>query len=327
MNTSLKQSTALVLSGLTWMWFGILSANYVALYESPLYDSMGQVVSGTDSVLKVSTFIYLLALAGLALFSGLAFRKADVAVFHKEPGALPVLRFATVGVIVSLVSLALYAIFAFLSSFNAARSTQVLDQALGVYLPIVLAAAACVFGILSVTVYKKSEVALAIVSPEQKRAKREAALAFVYPILGTTVALLLGLFIYSIGLGTQVWAWVFILAIVGGSNAAGSVFAARTKAASLKPVVVVPKVSGGAALNLNFVLVSVFLVVVTIMSFSFGIGAISELTNYSSYNSQSVRAITFEWFINSLLPAIMILALVDVTAYIAVRIRSIVSSK
>jgi uncharacterized BrkB/YihY/UPF0761 family membrane protein len=162
--------------------------------------------------------------------------------------------------------------------------------------------------------------------PKQKRAKREAALAFVYPIVGTTLALLIGLTVYqSSRQNPQVWVWVLILAIVGGSIALGSLYAARTKAhagSQVKP----KKVAGTAALSLNFVLVVVFVVVVTLMSFGFGISAISELSQWRE-NGNYIKDLTPGWFLEFMLPAMLTLALVDVTAYTAVRIRSIVASK
>jgi hypothetical protein len=115
-----------------------------------------------------------------------------------------------------------------------------------------------------------------------------------------------------------------ILAIVGGSVAVGSIYAARTKAHAVlqaKP----KKVAGTAALSLNFVLVIVFVVSVTLMSFGFGFSAISELSQWRE-NGNYIMDITPGWFFKSMLPAMLTLALVDVTAYVAVRIRSIVSS-
>jgi MFS family permease len=327
MNKTLKVATAYVLIGLTSAWFGFIIANYVGLYEAPQYNNDGYLWFGYEQLTKPSTYIFLTALISLAAFSGLAYRKADVLVAKKTPGALPVFRFTTVGVVVSLVSLVIFALSAFFASFNGfsgGRGGGVSDQITGVYIPIIIAAAVAVFLILSATVYRKSESTVGKASPEQKRAKREAALAFIYPIIGTTLALLIGLTVYQASReNPQVWVWVLILAIVGGSVALGSIYAARTKAhgsTQAKP----KKVAGTAALNLNFVLVVVFVVVVTMMSFGFGIAAVSEL-NVWRENGYFIKDITIGWFVHSMLPATLTLALVDVTAYIAVRIRSFVS--
>ena len=223
----------------------------------------------------------------------------------------------------------IFALSAFFASFNdfAGSRSGITDQLTGVYIPIIFAAAVAVFLILSATVYRKSEATVGKATPEQKRAKREAALAFIYPIVGTTLALLIGLTVYQASRqNPQVWVWVIILAIVGGSIALGSIYAARTKAhgaSQEKP----KKVAGTAALNLNLVLVVVFVVVVTIMSFGFGIAAIAELRSqvYFDVGANRVEALSFGWFLHSMLPAMLTLALVDVTAYVAVRIRSIVS--
>jgi hypothetical protein len=329
MNKTLKVATAFVLIGLSAAWFGFIAANYVGLFEQPWYGSNGVATFGSIGLTKASTYIFLTALVCLAGFSGLAYRMTDVLVAKKTPGALPVFRFATVGVVVSLVSLVFFALSAFFASFNDFSGSRggIRDQITGIYIPIILAAGVAVFLILSATVYRKSEATVGKASPEQKRAKREAALAFIYPIVGTTLALLIGLTVYQASRqNPQVWVWVLILAIVGGSIALGSIYAARTKAhgaSQVKP----NKVAGTAALNLNFVLVVVFVVVVTMMAFGFGIAAISELNDYNGwFRKDAVSPITMGWFLHSMLPAMLTLALVDVTAYIAVRIRSIVSA-
>jgi len=331
MNKTLKTATSFVLIGLTSAWFGFMAANWVGLYESPNYSSRGALLYGYDSLTRPSTYTFLVALVALAVFSGLAYRLADVQVAKKEPGSLPVFRFATVGVIVSLVSLVIFALSCFFASFNSffGQERTVVDQLTGIYVPIILAAAVCVFLLLSATVYRKSVAVVGKVSPEQKKAKRDAALAFVYPIVGTTLALLIGLTVYQIARqNPQVWVWVLILAIVGGSVAAGSIYAARTRAHNViqtKP----KKEAGTAALSLNFVLVVLFVVVVTFMAFGFGISAIQELQRsyFGNGSRQQVSPITLGWFLHSMLPAMLTLALVDVTAYIAVRIRSIISAK
>ena len=330
MNKTLKTAIAYVLIGLTTAWFGFMAASFVGLYEAPQYSSSGILVGGSAYALtKASTYIFLTALISLAAFSGTAYRMSDVLVSKKSPGALPVFRFATVGVVVSLVSLVIFALSAFFASFNnfSGTRTSIADQLTGIYIPIILAAAVSVFLILSATVYRKSETTVGKDTPEQKSAKREAALAYIYPIVGTTLALLIGLTIYQVRReNPQVWVWVFILAIVGGSIALGSIYAARTKAHNVsksKP----KKAPGTAALSLNFVLVVVFVVVVTLMSFGFGFAAIADLGSYRGYfEAELPRPISLDWFVRLMLPAILTLALVDVTAYVAVRIRSIVSA-
>jgi MFS family permease len=332
MNKTLKTAIAFVIVGIDIAWLGMILANFAQLYESPVYNEFGQIISGSDALTRASTFIFLIALAGFALFSGLAYRLSDHEVAKKVKGSVPVFKFATVSVIVALVSLAIFAISAFFASFNVYGPTKgVGDQLLGVYLPIVLAAAICVVLLLSATVYRKSEVKVEVVSQDQKKAKREAALAFVYPIVGTTIALLIGLTVYSARReNPQVWIWVLILAIVGGSIAMGTIYAARTKSNTPKSRAVTPKKSGSAALSLNFVLVVIFVVIVTLMSFTFGISAVGELGLWQQIGDRPgeyvINAVTPAWFVKSMLPAMLTLALVDVTAYVAVRIRSILSA-
>lgn len=329
MNKTLKTAIAFVIVGIDIAWLGMVLANYAGLYEAPSYDNFGGVISGSDGLTKASTYIFLLALAGFSLFSGLAYRLADHEVAKKVKGSLPVFRFASVAVIVALVSLAIFAISAFFASFNLyGPSKGIADQLTGVYLPIVLAAAMCVVLLLSATVYRKSEAKVEVETKEHKRAKREAALAFVYPIVGTTIALIIGLAVFSAERqNPQVWIWVIILSIVGGSIAVGTIYAARTKANNPKSRAAAPKKTGSAALTLNYVLVVFFVVVVTLMAFGFGIAAIQDLQNYSFPQGQQIEEPTWEWFFRLMLPAIAVLVLVNITATVAVRIRSIVASK
>ena len=323
MNKTLRTATLFSLIGVTGAWFGFVAANYASLFENNVYAFDGNPNLGLT---RASTYIFLIALVVLAVMSGLGYRLADGQVAKKQKGALPVFRFTTVTVSVSLVSLAIFAIAAFFGSFNSYGPSQgLLDQLTGVYVPIVLAAATCVFLLLSATVYRKSDASSPSLTADEKKARREASLAFVYPIVGTTIALLIGLAAYSANRNNpQAWVWVLILFIVGGSIAAGSIYAARTKAHSVakKPV---KKVSGTAALSLNFVLVVLFVVVVTIMSFGFGIGAVEELRTYVNTGGSQVKPIDLAWFLHSMLPALMMIFIVDVTAFIAVRIRSVVS--
>ena len=333
MNKTLKTSIVFVIVGIDIAWLGMVLANYAGLFEAPQYGEFGQVLGGTEGLTKASTYIFLIALAGFSLFSGLAYRMSDHEVAKKVKGSVPVFKFSTVAVIVALVSLAIFAISAFFASFNVYGPTKgISDQLLGVYLPIVLAAAMCVVLLLSATVYRKSEAKVEAVSKEQKKAKREAALAFVYPIVGTTIALIIGLAVYSARReNPQVWSWVLILAIVGGSIAMGTIYAARTKTSSPKTRAAAPKKSGTAALTLNFVLVVIFIVIVTLMSFTFGIAAVQELSQYQQISMDRgemvVEAADLEWFIKSMLPALVILGIVNVTTYIAVRIRTILASQ
>ena len=323
MNKTLNRSTALTLIGLCWVWFGFLSANYIQIVERPTEDNYYE-----PNMLRASTFVFLIALVGFAVCSVLAFRSADSALAKKTPGAMPVYRFNAVGVITALVSLVMFVLIAFFNSFNGFGKVDVGQLVLGVYVPIVIAAGVAIVGLLMVTVYRKSDVLSTEVSKELKKQKREAALAFVYPTLGTTLALLIGLTVYQAQReNPQVWVWVVILAIVAGSIVLGSVYAARAKSHAPQAQSAVRRVPGTAALNLNFVLSAIFVLVVLLISFAFGLSAIQELNNFDIYaGAEAVKPITIEWFMHSMLPAILIFGLVNFSAYVAVRVRSIVAS-
>ena len=328
MSKTLKRATALVLVGFTFMWSAIMLGNYWTSREYHYWAGAEPDGSYGPGIVKLSTYIFLIAIAGMAFFTVASFRSADTELAKKTSGALPVFRFATTGVIISLVSLAVFAISAFFASFNSyGADPTIAEMILGVYLPILLAATFCIIGILSVTVYRKSSDDSKSLGKEAKRAKREAALAFIYPIVGTTIALIIGLVVYqSRRENPQAWVWVLILAIVAGSVVMGSIYSARTKTHAVRQATPI-RVPGTAALNLNFVLVVMFVVIVSLMAFSFGIGAISELDyRYGSGYPNNPPAEIVQWWLKSMAPAIVMVALVDLAAYIAVRIRSLVAS-
>jgi len=64
MNKALKKATSFELFGLAFMWFGIVVGSYVSLSERAIYSEMGKIIGGTESVLRPSTYVFLLAIVG-----------------------------------------------------------------------------------------------------------------------------------------------------------------------------------------------------------------------------------------------------------------------
>jgi hypothetical protein len=79
--------------------------------------------------------------------------------------------------------------------------------------------------------------------------------------------------------------------------------------------------------TLNYVLSVVFAGVVSIMSFTFGVGAVNGLMNYPECPSgecanPTVLPMTSDWWINQMIPAFLLLVLVQVATYLAITSRN-----
>jgi len=152
--------------------------------------------------------------------------------------------------------------------------------------------------------------------------QRAVGLAYASPIIGTAIAIIFGLTVYDITRTTlDVWIWVIIQAIIAISIIIGTRFAAQAR--SSKPLPVKPRRTGLAATNLNLVLAIVFGVVVSFMAFTMGFSAISNLEvwpewreNMTALEQQStIMRPTIGWFIEDMLPALVLLLLADFGIY------------
>jgi hypothetical protein len=107
MEKSLKKATALVLVGMTTAWVGFMLATYwmvVGVKANPINpNSVG--------ITNPATYAFLAALLGQAFFVAWAYRITDVELAKKTPGALPVLKYATVWIVVTALSLFFFAFF------------------------------------------------------------------------------------------------------------------------------------------------------------------------------------------------------------------------
>jgi hypothetical protein len=137
------------------------------------------------------------------------------------------------------------------------------------------------------------------------------------PILATAAAIIFGLVVYDVTrTELEVWVWVIIQVIVVVGIVAGTRFASKAKAA--KPTAPKPRTALAAgASTLNFVLSIVFGAAVTIMSFTFGFGAVEKLRVWPQYidgkepaiTEPTISPLTWGWLIDEMLPAKVLLLL------------------
>ena len=313
MNKTLKSATASVLIGMTTAWVGFLLGTYWMLngFKFNLVDS------GEDLYLtQPATYVFLVALLGQAFFVVRAYRISDVELAKKTPGALPVLKYATVWIVVTALSLFFFAFSAFSSSLP--LDTGFLDLFTAAYLPIILAALGCVTLLLSTTVYRKSEMGQGERTEEEKTSKREAALAFIYPVLGgSLVFLIISIGVHG-GAKTNVWFWIFNVLLIAASLGLGGFYSARTKGLGLGQADT-KGVKGTTALRLNLTLVIIFIVILTAGSFISGATVVGMFVRS--------RVPINDWLVNQMLPVLAVYVISVVITYFTVRVRSIISAK
>lgn len=321
-----NRAIQLPLIGLAFLWVMMVLAQYVDLYrEYPTYGINGEQVP-YEVTLQWSIYLILLGITGVAVASLLGQRIAlALRVENDSPLAISAHRFNNLFVILSLVGGAVFAIGNFLGAFNTydSRDASPLVRIFGVYVPIVLATALVVVVILFAFVFRKDAPDISHEEKDEDRARlqRAVGLAYASPIIGTAIAIIFGLVVYDTTRTTlDVWIWVIIQAIIATSIIVGTRFAAQAKSA--KPLQPKPRRTGTAAVNLNLVLTIVFGVTVTVMAFTFGFAAVENLREWPQWvegkpetQQPFVNAISLGWFLESLLPALVLLALATVGVY------------
>lgn len=321
-----NRAIQLPLIGLAFLWVMMVLAQYVDLYrEYPTYGENGEQLP-YEVTLQWSVYLILLGITGVAISSLLGQRIAlALRVENDSPLAVSAHRFNNLFVILSLVAGAVFAIGNFLGAFNTydSRDASPLVRIFGVYVPIVLATALVVVVILFAFVFRKDAPDISHEEKDEDRARlqRAVGLAYASPIIGTAIAIIFGLVVYDTTRTTlDVWIWVIIQAIIATSIIVGTRFAAQAKSA--KPLQPKPRRTGTAAVNLNLVLTIVFGAVVTVMAFTFGFSAIENLREWPQWvegkpetQQPFVNAISLGWFLESLLPALVLLALATFGVY------------
>jgi hypothetical protein len=328
-----KQAIQLPLIGLALAWLFFMAAIWANLYlPFPEYDRNGQLL--TEPQVEPGTYLFLAGITAFAIFALLGQRKAlALRTADDFPLAKTAHRFSNLAVIIGLAAGAVFAIGNFLGAFNRydSRDASALVRIFGVYVPIVLATVLVVLLILFAFVFRKDAPDLRGEEKDEERARlqRYVGLAYASPIIGTAIAIILGLVVYDVTrTDLDVWIWVVIQAIIATSILLGTSFAAKVRLS--RPLAPKVRQTGVAAVNLNLVLTIVFGVVVVGMSFSFGASAIEELRNWPQYApvpdpgvQQPVIVLpSLNWFFSKMLPAIALLALAEVGLYRSMVVRS-----
>ena len=145
-------------------------------------------------------------------------------------------------------------------------------------------------------------------------------MAWSLPIIGTALALIIGLIAYGSSREVETWVWVLIQAVILSSIILGTNFA--VKARTTKRMAARERVVGAGAMNLNFVLSIVFSAAVGIMSFVYGLAAIDKLA-FREYSDSSRRLpVTGDWLITDFIPALLLLLLAEAGVYLTVTLRN-----
>lgn len=308
MNKKLRVALVLPLVGLLITWKLFLIAEYVDLGVD--YNTPG---------IRWSVYLYLGGIAVVALMSSVAFHISDALHASGVSIARAVYRFNGLAVVLSMVAGAVFAIGTFFSSFgNIGRLGS--NQLIEVYLPIILVTAVVVYVLLQATVFRKSQSEPGAPADPRRKA---LGLAWSLPIIGTALALIIGLIAYGDSREIEAWTWLVIQGVILASIALGTHFA--VKARSITRVAVKERVVGAGALNLNFVLSVIFGAVVSIMGFTFGMDAVGRLGSWNYNLAQPVfeyTGITLEWSLRYMLPAILLMLVAEVGIYLTITLRN-----
>lgn len=333
---SAKRAIIFPLVGLAiaWVFFmvGIFTDQLVMVEQYAIDDF-------SEQELRWSTYLYLIGISAVSVASLLGQRTALTLRNNEDfPLARAAHRFANLGIILSLLAGAIFAIGNFLGAFGGYdRDAPGLVRIFGVYVPIVLATALVVTILLLGFVFRRDAPDLKNEKDEDLAKKQRAVgLAYATPILGTAIAILFGLAVYDITRTTlDVWIWVIIQLIIALSILIGTRFAAKAKLVAVEPK---PRKPGVAAVSLNFVLSILFGVVVTIMAFSYGGSAIDSLIDWDAYweatasleskgeefvaMAPEMRGADLGWWLGDMLPALVLLALAEIGIYKSIVTRN-----
>lgn len=333
-----KKAVALPLIGLLVAWLAFMGAALANLYvPQPIYTSVGETIY-PDEIVQIAPYLFLLGIAAVAVASLISKRwaqrsKLELGDGHKLSRAA--LRFANLGVVLSLAAGAVFAIGNFLGAFNtySGRAENPVLRLLSVYVPILLATGLVVYVLLAAFVFNHEDEKNTDGSkPKMTDAQKALGLGYAIPILATAVAIIFGLGVYDVTrTNLQVWIWVIIIAIVAAGVVFGTRFANKARAAKPAPAKPRTALAAGAS-NLNFVLSIVFGASVTIMAFSFGAEAIGKLQTWTNppvncegvdcNSTTGVASPSLQWLLEDLAPAKVLLLLAVVGIYVTITERN-----
>lgn len=325
------------LVGLIGGWKFFMFAIYAGLFVYPIYDAQGM-YQGDEQIIRPSTYLFL---SGIVTFGLLALYGQRLALRARSLAgvddalARAAHRFTNFAVIVALVAGAFFAIGNFLGAFNTYidREENLTVRLFDVYIPILLATGLVVYILLRAFVFRKQLVKGA---KKERMSESEKALGLGYavPIIATAIAIIFGLVVYDVTrTDLQVWVWVIIQVIIVSGILLGTRFSTKAKSAKAAPPRTRATLAAGAA-NLNFVLSIVFGVTVSFMSFTFGAMAIETLRVYPPYEEPApgeefnavwtwtVAPLSVSWFIEQMLPAVVLLVLAAAGTYLSITERN-----
>lgn len=324
---SIKTAIRLPLFGLAAAWLLFMIASYAQLLvQRTVYLDDGT-SAYPDPRFQLEIYLFFLGITAFAL-AALAGQKLALRIRTESDSGLAISahRLNNLGVVLSLVAGAVFALASFSGAWNSYSPTDdpIGLRLLNVYLPIVLATALVVFVILAAFVFRKDapDIPAGEKDEDRKKLQRAIGLAYASPIIGTAFAIIFGLVVYDITQTTlDVWIWVTIQSVIAISIIIGTRFAAQAR--SSKPLPVKQRRTGQAAVNLNLVLAIVFGAVVSLMAFTMGFQAISNLEiwpewkeNMTALEQQAkILAPSIDWFIQDMLPALVLLLLASFGIY------------
>jgi hypothetical protein len=179
-----------------------------------------------------------------------------------------------------------------------------------------------VVAVLQATAWRKSDSVPG--EPADPR-KRALALAWALPILGSALALIIGLVSYSGNSNVSIWVLVVTLSIIMVSVLIGTHFATIGHALVKQQVRENTVEVGGGASKLNFVLAVVFGAAVNVLAFSLGAAAAANIyrVNYNNDGTQTLSAahLDGDWWGNQFAPSLSFLLLAQAITYFSVTMR------
>jgi hypothetical protein len=325
------------LVGLIGGWKLFMLAIYAGLFVYPIYDAQGM-YQGDEQIIRPSTYLFL---SGIVVFGLLALYGQRLALRARSlAGVEDVLaraahRFTNFTVIVALVAGAFFAIGNFLGAFNTYidREENLAVRLFDVYIPILLATGLVVYILLRAFVFRK-QVVKGAKKEGMSESEKALGLGYAVPIIFTAIAIIFGLVVYDVTrTDLEVWVWVIIQVIIVSGILLGTRFSTKARSATPAAPRARATLAAGAA-NLNFVLSIIFGFTVSIMSFGFGAAGIERLRVYPPYEepapgeeftaiwSWTVAPISVSWFIEQMLPAIVLLVLAAAGTYLSITERN-----
>ena len=139
-----------------------------------------------------------------------------------------------------------------------------------------------------------------------QRARRGLSLGFALPVIGTTIAIVLGLMVRDVTqTDLNIWIWVIIQLIIGISLMFGTWYSNIADQFRSKGGKKIGATTG--ARRINFILGIIWSAVVTIMAFGYGMSAVGKLETYNATGHLVIKPLTLGLVLDDWLPALVLL--------------------